>query len=953
MPSFQLLQRSRPLLYTFFALVLVACASVPPASLEPVKSPNDSYQYRLLTLDNQMQVLLISDPDTSKAAASLDVLVGSGDNPEGRGGLAHFLEHMLFLGTDKYPDPAEYERYVTEHGGSRNAYTSFENTNYFFDVNAADLPEALDRFAQFFIAPKFDSAYVDREKQAVEAEYQMGLKSDPRRGLDVLQEVMNPEHPYSQFSVGSLETLADRPGSAVRDELISFYKKHYSANMMRLTVLGSQGLDELESLVVPMFTPVPNRSYEPAAIDSPLFATGSLPLLVEVRPQATLRQLEVSFPVPDYRQDYRVKPESYLGNLVGHEGEGSLLSQLKAEGLAESLYAGTGLTWRGGSLFSVGVSLTEKGINNYQRVLELLFAYMDMLRAEGAQEWLYDEQSRLAELQFRFKEPVEPISYVSGVTRGMQHYAPGDVLRGPYMMDQYDQRMLNDLLQRITVDNALIILTDENVKTDRVSEHYQVPYALNALGAEQVAALQGDDNPGELHLPGPNQFIAEDVELVKVASDNPPVPVVALQLPRQQIWFMQDDEFKVPKGATYINFRSPEVGQSAHQTAAAVLYTAVLKDNVNEFAYPAMLAGLSFDIYKHAQGISLRISGYDDKQSELLQQLLGIIEAPDFDPARFENIRKDMIRALENTIADRPSSQVISDLRESLLYGEWGEQPLIDALQKLDQAALETYADDFWATATAETLIYGNYPQSYVEQVSGMLAQVISSQPAPALPDLKVLELAPEESVLYPVDVAHDDSVVVWYLQGAANTWQDRGATALTAQIMKSGFFQELRTDQQLGYIVSAFAWPQLDVPGLVMLIQSPVADAATVQKAMQAFMSGVPSQLDEAQFERHRTALINEILQPDKNMWDRAGFYWQSIATKQVDFDSRQQMAAAVESMTLESWLSYYRQVFLEKRHSLQVVAPGRWDVLPEGQFQRYDSAEQLKRDHKAYLID
>ena len=187
-------------------------------------------------------------------------MVGSGDNPPGRGGLAHFLEHMLFLGTDKYPDAAEYERYITEHGGTRNAYTSFEHTNYFFDINAAYLPEALDRFAQFFIAPRFDEEYVDREKNAVEAEYQMGLNSDPRRGLDVLQEVMNQEHPFSQFSVGSLDTLADRPGASVREDLLEFYDRFYSANLMRLVVLGKESLDELEALVAPMFSQVPNPS---------------------------------------------------------------------------------------------------------------------------------------------------------------------------------------------------------------------------------------------------------------------------------------------------------------------------------------------------------------------------------------------------------------------------------------------------------------------------------------------------------------------------------------------------------------------------------------------------------------------------------------------------------------------------------------------------------------------
>ena len=198
-------------------------------SNQPVVSPMDDRRYRALTLDNGLQVLLISDPATQKAAAALDVYVGSGDNPEGRGGLAHFLEHMLFLGTEKYPDPAEYEQYITEHGGNRNAYTSFDHTNYFFDINADYLPEALDRFAQFFVSPNLDAEYVDREMNAVQAEYQMGLNNDGRRGLDVLQALMNPEHPYSQFSVGSLESLADRPEAPIRAELIEFYERYYKA----------------------------------------------------------------------------------------------------------------------------------------------------------------------------------------------------------------------------------------------------------------------------------------------------------------------------------------------------------------------------------------------------------------------------------------------------------------------------------------------------------------------------------------------------------------------------------------------------------------------------------------------------------------------------------------------------------------------------------------------------
>lgn len=946
-------QGLKPLLSVFIAVILVGCASVTQVPPQPVTSTNDDYQYRLLTLPNDMQVLLISDPDTAKAAASLDVMVGSGDNPPGRAGLAHFLEHMLFLGTDKYPDPAEYEQYITEHGGTRNAYTSFENTNYFFDVNAAYLPEALDRFAQFFIAPRFDAAYVDREKNAVEAEYQMGLKSDPRRGLDVVQELINPAHPYSQFTVGSLETLADRPGSSVRDELIRFYETYYSANTMRLVVLGSESLDELQSLVAPLFSEVPNRNYQPQQIAEPLFAEGALPLLVKVQPQATMRQLELSFPIPDYRSAYPVKPASYLSNLVGHEGEGSLLSQLKAEGLAESLSAGTGLTWPGGWLFSVSISLTEQGLVDYSRVVELFFSYMNMLREQGAQQWLYEEQARLADLGFRFQERVEPISYVSAISSGMHDYAPADILRGPYIMDRYDEVMVNGLLQTITVDNALVILSAPDVETDKVSNYYQVPYSQQPVTGQQLASWQAQAGTEALHLPSANQFIASDVALVPIAADNPKVPSVALQADRQTVWFRQAEQFRIPKGATYINFRSPEVGHSAEQTAAAVLYTAVLKDKVNEFAYPALLAGLNFDFYKHAQGISLRVTGYNDKQALLLQELLASVVENGFDPQRFENIRKDIIRALQNKVAGRPSSQVVEDLREALLYGEWGEQALISALEQLDLAAVQDYARRFWASASAEAMIYGNYRPDFVEQLSGMLEEVIPATPAPALPDLKVLKLAAGESLLYAVDVPHDDSVVAWYLQGAANQWHDRAATALTAQIMKSGFFQQLRTEQQLGYVVATFSWPQLEVPGLVMLVQSPVADAPTVTGAMAEFMQAVPAGLDEEQFARHKAALISDILRPDKNLWERAGFYWQSIATKQFDFDGRQALADAVEAFTLEGWRAYYQLTFLEQAHSMQVVAPGRWGKFPEGESRRYDSAGAIKQGHATYLVE
>lgn len=911
--------------------LLVACATTQPDYIAPVQSPNDESAYRLITLDNGLNALLISDGDAPKAAASLDVRVGSGDNPRGRGGLAHFLEHMLFLGTEKYPDPAEYEQFITEHGGSRNAYTSFEHTNYFFDVDAGSLDGALDRFAQFFIAPNLDAGYVERERNAVQAEYQMGLKSDGRRGLDVLQQSMNPDHPFSEFAVGSLESLADTKDATVRDDLIAFYDKHYSANVMRLAVLGREPLDELEAMVRQKFSRVPNRGVSLETIEEPLFIDAQLPMLLTVEPTGTQQQLQVNFQIPDYRGVYRAKPMNYISNLVGHEGEGSLLSQLKSEGLAEGLSAGEGLSWRGGALFSVTVSLTDAGVQEYRRVLQLLFAYLKMLRDQGPQERIYSEQAAVAELAFRFQEPRSPMGTVARLSNVMHYYADEDILQGPYLMERFDQELINEALQELSADQAQVILTAPGVSTDSRSPYYGVAYSQRGPEAIMLSKWQRSIADDTFRLPAPNPFIADDLALLPLATDNPEIPDIRLYSPRKRIWYRQAEQFRVPKGMLYVNFRSPLVSASPEQVASASLYTRMVTDALNEYTYPALLAGLGFDFYRHTQGISLRISGYNDRQLALLQQLVSEIAQQRFDPERFARVRDDMLRDLRNTVAQRPSSQLLSDLRQAISSADYSEQALIDALETMDVDALQNYRERFWASARAEALLYGNHEAATVDAVATALDAVLGEgEGEPALAP-QILALDAGRPMVLESSIDHDDSVVAWYLQGRELTLKEQAAMALTAQILQSGFFQQLRTEQQLGYVVQSFSWRQYDVPGLVLLVQSPSHDAATVHGAMREFLGAIPGDIGSEQFLRHREALVNDILKPHENLGERAEFYWQAIAFRQWGFDRPQRLAEAVSAIGYEQWRDYFTAVILEDPMTLLAFSAGARGEGPE----------------------
>lgn len=190
-------------------------------------------------------------------------------DPHDLPGLAHFCEHMLFLGTEKYPVENEYPRFLSEHGkneiisflyisllkvclnsnkfgfclsgGSSNAFTASDHTNYYFDVVPLQLSAALDRFAQFFLTPLFTESATDREVNAVDSEHVKNIPSDAWRLSQLDKSTSNPNHPYSKFGTGNKDTLDTIPkerGIQVREELLKFHKKWYSANLMSLVVLG-------------------------------------------------------------------------------------------------------------------------------------------------------------------------------------------------------------------------------------------------------------------------------------------------------------------------------------------------------------------------------------------------------------------------------------------------------------------------------------------------------------------------------------------------------------------------------------------------------------------------------------------------------------------------------------------------------------------------------------------
>ena len=905
------------------------------ANIELIKSPNDATEYEALVLPNQMKVLLVSDPETDKAAAALAVSVGAANDPVDRGGVAHFLEHMLFLGTEKYPEPDEYQGFIRANGGSNNAFTSFEFTTYYFDINASLLDPALDRFAQFFTAPLFNPKYVEREKHSVESEYRTRLKDDARRRIYAQKDIANPRHPFANFQSGNLETLQDDARGSIRDALLDFYAENYSANLMALAVVGKQPLAELKSMVVERFSAVPNTGAARLQINEPLFEPGRLPARLDVIPNKEQRSVSMMFPIPSMREHYLAKPTAYLGHLLGHEGKGSLLSLLKNKGWADSLSAGGGLSTPGSATFSIFVALTEEGLENIDGITGHVFEQLRQIRQDGVNHWTFEEQKKLNELDFRFREKSEPAGYAVQLASDLHIYPMEDVLRGPYALDVYDPDVVHEVLEHLTPENVLVTVIAKGQETTHVTRWFDTPYALNPIGQTTLARWRTETIDEQLSLPEPNPFVPENLEL-KPGVDSSPIPVRIKGLQGLDVWYQHETRFGTPRADFFVSVRSELAKSSAANAVMTGLYTALVNDQLTEFAYPGILAGLGYQLYPHIRGFSIRISGYSDKQVLLLKRLIETLGNPVIDAERFAIIKERQLRRLRSVRLDRPYAQTMAELSRLMVDPSWTEDQQIAALETLDADDLRTFTPKLLAQMSVVALAHGNLLREDVSELAAVVKDGLlrGVEPSPE-PRSRVVALTPGASFVRDLEVDHSDSAVTLYFQGEDKSMQSRARSSLIVQILSSPFYADLRTEKQLGYIVFATRSTMLEVPGISFVIQSPVVNPGELVVQIEAFLQTQHESLrnmSAQQFETYRNGLLTRILDEDKTLVEVSDRYWTEIDRHHYEFDTRERMAEAVRSIKKEELVAFYERVVLSdlrKRLLVRTVGNNHRDTF------------------------
>jgi secreted Zn-dependent insulinase-like peptidase len=973
------------------------------------KPREDKKLYRLIQLPNQLRALLISDPsiveqngDSSdgssddggeeaeevaeeegeeeeesgeegdgdddstqgrKAACALSVGVGSLCDPPGLDGLAHYVEHMVFMGTKRFPTENEWSSFLAERGGEDNGETDWECTSFYFDVQPEHLRDSLERFASFFECPLFSMGSAEREVQAIESEFQQARVEDDNRHHQLLCHLCPDGHPYHRFSWGDQRSLVERPAADQRDmskALREFHKKYYGAQLMTLVVLGREPLGVLQDWVVDSFGRVPPSSLERPSFSShpPPFspAAGSTPLTIH---QTTLKdkpRLQLTWYVPSLLSRHKTRPEQYVEFLLGHEAHGSCLQSLKEEGLAMGLCAGvddsdhTSLA----ANFNVEVELTPAGDAQVDRVIELVLAALGHLAREPPQEWVWREMRDVARMRFEFAESEPELEYARRLSISLQRrFDPDKTLSAEVLLDEFSPEDIGELLARL-VPAGLIVTLQRKQPSDATSgaagaapvpsvePWFGTGYLTEPVAKERLdrweRAYAGDGTPpaaGPFTIPPPNEFIPTDFAIAHaqqhVQVGQQPVahpPSLILSSSSGLLFHVPDTRFGTPKAivCAQIETASTVATSSALGRVLDEVTAWVALERINAESYAATLAGSSYELTANERGWSLEVHGFSHKLGKLLRRVLAELHALACSPCDEPTLSRVLTRyrvRLQNANFD-PSALCTSERLRCLEAHRTTPEDRLAVLDSVTPSALTARLDHVLRSQGVRLVAYAGGNLARAEacalfddalEALGQPKRLATLPPLPRCASLPAGESMHTAMGKNPQDV---NAAVDLFWQIGVDGVNSAAVSArlnLLEHIMFEPLFDTLRTKQQLGYSVSCSARNTHGVLGFLISVVTATHTADGVHSSCMAFVRGFLCDLramKPSEYAAHvRSAAANRLL-ADKTIEDEASRFWHEIDMRTYRFDLAEAEAAAMRECPQEELVGWIEENLL-----------------------------------------
>ncbi len=503
---------------TFFILLHSSFTFANTHLIKINKSHIDSADYRYLTLSNGLKVVLIQKYGDS--ILNLTVNAGSIDDPDNYLGLAHYLEHMLHLGTTKHPRPDEYLNFIREKGGSLDALTFATQTQYQLSLPNQFFTEGIDRFSELFKSPLLNKKMAIKELNAVNSEW-LQKKNTLAYNLHRTNSAnMRSQSPFSRFMVGNNDILLKNGIEALQTQLNVFFTNNYIAENMNLVISADIPFDQLSVLAEQYFGNISSgkasknlssfKSNETKKISEAY--KGYLQKHIFLKTKTEQPQLHFQFPINQPLYSGKSYASEFLKLVFSGQEENTLIRRWQDQGLIShsDVSLSQGLSLNDGQIV-FAFSLTQKGVVSEKQMINDFFNYLSLLTITAK------ESNDLTHIRKNFSISEYVFGEPKIISRLLGHVPIQNLLlRDPY------QTELSSILSYLTPTNVRIWHISNEQKTDNQLSWASGSYRETDITDKELINDQKNINQFTLPFLSPNYVVStqEKLPLKEIKTNN-------------------------------------------------------------------------------------------------------------------------------------------------------------------------------------------------------------------------------------------------------------------------------------------------------------------------------------------------------------------------------------------------------------------------------------------------
>ena len=880
------------------------------------KSEKDTRQYQAIRLDNGMTVLLVSDPQAIKSLSALVVPVGSLEDPDSHPGLAHYLEHMTLMGSKKYPQPDSLSEFLKMHGGSHNASTAPYRTAFYLEVENDALEGAVDRLADAIASPLLDKKYADRERNAVNAELTMARTRDGMRMAQVSAETINPAHPGSRFSGGNLETLSDKPGSPVLDALHAFRDKYYSANLMKAVVYSNKPLPELARLAAQTYGRVPNKNIEKPEITTPVVTDEQKGIIIHYVPAMPRKVLRVEFRIDNNTAQFRSKTDELLTYLIGNRSPGTLSDWLQKQGLVEGIRADSDPVVNGNSgVLAISATLTDKGLAHRDQVVAAIFSYLSLLRDNGVDKSYFDELAHVLDLDFRYPSITRDMDYVEWLADTMIRVPVENTLDAVNIADRYDADAIKARLAMMIPQNARIWYISPKEPHNKTAYFVDAPYQVNKISAQTFADWQKESGQIALKLPELNPYIPDDFTLIKPAKEYPH-PELIVNEPTLRVVYTPSRYFaSEPKADVSVVLRNPQAMDSAKNQVMFALNDYLAGISLDQLSNQAAVGGISFSTNAN-NGLMVNANGYTQRLPQLFQALLEGYFSYTATEEQLEQAKSWYAQMMDSAEKGKAFDQAIMPVQMLSQIPYFQRETRRALLPSITLKEVMDYRTALKTHSRPEFLVVGNMSEDQAKTLAQNVRKQLGANGNEWCRNQNVLVEKQQNVIFEKAGSSTDSALAAVFVPTGYDEYASSAYSAVLGQIIQPWFYNQLRTEEQLGYAVFAFSMNVGRQWGLGFLLQSSDKQPAYLWQRYQAFFPQAEEKLRKMtpeEFAQIQQAVIAQVQQAPQTLGEEASQLSKDFDQGNMTFDSRDKVVAEIKLLTPQKVADFFHQAVVK----------------------------------------